>query len=331
MPRIIASPRNHGMTMLALQRTPGGLELRDIELPVRGKGEALVRVRMAGICNTDLEIARGYLGFFGTLGHEFVGEVVDADTASWVGARVAGEINLSCGRCEYCTRGLGRHCPTRTVLGIAGKAGCFAEYVTLPERNLHRISERIPDPLACFVEPVAACHEVLEQVRIASRDRVLVLGDGKLGQLLAMVLADRGFVPMLAGRHEAKLARARARGIATAEPAALERKAFDIVIEATGSPSGMQRAIELVRPRGTLVLKSTYHGQLSLDAAPLVIDEITLVGSRCGPFQPAIASLASGELPAESLIDAVFPLAEASAAFEFAAVKNTLKVLFRML
>jgi threonine dehydrogenase-like Zn-dependent dehydrogenase len=267
---------------------------------------------------------------FGTLGHEFVGEVVEAETKGWVGSRVAGEINLSCGQCRYCSRGLGRHCPTRTVLGIAGKDGAFAEYVTLPERNLHRVPDRVADPLACFIEPVAACFEVLEQVRISPRDSIAVLGDGKLGQLLAMVLADQGFAPTLAGKHADKLARASARGIATTSPDALERKSFDVVIEATGSPSGMQRAIELVRPRGTLVLKSTYHGQLSLDAAPLVIDEITLVGSRCGPFQPAIASLASGDLPAESLIDAIFSLTEASAAFERAGSQNTLKVLLRM-
>jgi alcohol dehydrogenase len=318
-------------SMLALQRTAAGIEMREVERPVRGAGEALVRVRMAGICSTDLEIARGYMNFFGTLGHEFVGEVIEAETKGLVGARVAGEINLSCGGCEFCSRGLGRHCPTRTVLGIAGKDGCFSEYVTLPERNLHRVPERVSDSLACFIEPVAACFEVLEQVRISPRDRIVVLGDGKLGQLLAMVLVDQGFAPTLVGKHPEKLARASARGIATAPPEELEPKSCGVVIEATGSASGMQRAIELVRPRGTLVLKSTYHGQLSLDASPLVIDEITLVGSRCGPFQPAIASLSSGDLPAESLVDAIFSLAEASAAFEKAGLQNTLKVQLRML
>lgn len=317
-------------TMIALQRTELGIELREVERPVRDPAEALIRVRMAGICNTDLEIARGYMNFLGTLGHELVGEVVEASTKNLIGARVAGEINLSCGHCEFCSRGLGRHCPTRTVLGILGKDGCFAEYVTLPERNLHRVPERVPDALATFIEPVAACFEVLEQIRISPRDRIVVLGDGKLGQLLAMVLVDQGFAPTLVGTHPEKLARASARGIATAAPAELERKSFGVVIEATGSASGMQHAIELVRPRGTLVLKSTYHGQVSFDAAPLVIDEITLVGSRCGPFQPAIASLASGDLPAESLVDAIYSLAEASAAFEKAAAKNTLKVQLRM-
>ena len=316
--------------MLALQNTPEGVQLRDIEPPVRGPGEALVRVRTAGICSTDLEIARGYLGFQGTLGHEFVGEVVEAETKAWIGERVAGEINLHCGDCNYCMRGLGRHCPTRTVLGIVGKSGCFAEYVTLPERNLHRVPDRVSDSLACFVEPVAACHEILEQVRVVARDRVVVLGDGKLGQLISMVLVDQGITPVIAGKHARKLELARARGLLTAELGTLPSKEFDVVIEATGSPTGMQRAVELVRPRGTLVLKSTYHGQLSLDAAPLVIDEITLVGSRCGPFQPAIASLASGGVPAETLIDAVLPLRDAPAAFERAATPGTLKVHLQM-
>lgn len=316
--------------MLALQHTDAGVQLLEVEKPVRAAGEALIRVRTAGICSTDLEIARGYLGFHGTLGHEFVGEVVEAETRAWVGSRVAGEINLSCGTCEFCSLDMGRHCPTRSVLGIVGKAGCFAEYVTLPERNLHRIPDAVPDALACFVEPLAACHEVLEQVRIDARERVAVLGDGKLGQLIAMVLAETGGRPVLAGRHARKLALARAAGLETASVAELPNKSFHVVIEATGSPSGMQRAIELVRPRGTLVLKSTYHGQLSLDAAPLVIDEITLVGSRCGPFQPAIASLASGRLPVQSLVDAVYPLSEATAAFARAATPGTLKVQLRI-
>jgi threonine dehydrogenase-like Zn-dependent dehydrogenase len=247
-----------------------------------------------------------------------------------LGARVAGEINLSCGSCIYCTRGLGRHCPSRSVLGIVNKAGCFAEYVTLPERNLHRVPGEIPDRHACFVEPVAACHEVLEQVPIGPRDRVLVLGDGKLGQLLTLLLLDQGLTVTLAGNHDRKLALARAAGAQTAAPAELERKSFDVVIEATGSPSGMQRALDLVRPRGTLVLKSTYHGPLTFDAAPLVIDEITLVGSRCGPFAPAIASLAAGGLPVEQLIDQTFQLDQAPEAFKRAATPGTLKILLHM-
>ncbi|HKU43083.1 MAG TPA: alcohol dehydrogenase catalytic domain-containing protein [Polyangiales bacterium] len=316
--------------MLALQRTAAGIELREIERPQRAPGEALVRVRMAGICSTDLEIARGYMGYFGTLGHELVGEVIEADDARWLGARVAGEINLACGHCDYCTRGLGRHCPTRSVLGILNKPGCFAEYVTLPERNLHRVPDHVPDAAACFIEQVAACWEVLEQVRIGPRDRVLVLGDGKLGQLLALTLLEQRFTVTLAGKHARKLELARSAGAETAAPAELAAKSFDVVIEATGSPSGMQRAVELVRPRGTLVLKSTYHGPLTLDAAPIVIDEITLVGSRCGPFAPAIASLAAGRLPVSQLIDATYPLARGADAFERAQTAGALKILLRM-
>jgi threonine dehydrogenase-like Zn-dependent dehydrogenase len=314
----------------ALRFSSAGLSLEQLDPPRRGAGEALVRVRCAGICSTDLEIARGYMGFAGTLGHEFVGVVEEADDPAWLGARVAGEINLSCGQCRMCQRGLGRHCPTRSVLGILGKDGCFAEYLTLPERNLHRVPDRISDRLACFVEPVAACYEILEQVRIAPDDAIVVLGDGKLGQLIARVLAERGLTPILAGRHDHKLALARARGVQAERPEALTAKAFDVVIEATGSPGGMQRAIELVRPRGTLVLKSTYHGPLTLDAAPLVIDEITLVGSRCGPFEPAIATLAAGRLPTGDLVDATFPLTEGIAAFERAATAGVLKVLIEV-
>jgi threonine dehydrogenase-like Zn-dependent dehydrogenase len=314
----------------ALRQTATGPALHELDPPRRAAGEALVRVRTAGICSTDLELARGYMAFSGTLGHEFVGEVVESDHPAWHGVRVAGEINLSCGRCRTCERGLGRHCPARSVLGILGKDGCFAEYLTLPERNLHRIPAHVPDRLACFVEPIAACHEILAQVRIAPADRVVVLGDGKLGQLIAAVLSAQGLSPILAGKHERKLELARARGTQAEAPERLPAKDFDVVIEATGSPSGMQRAIELVRPRGTLVLKSTYHGELRLDAAPLVIDEISLIGSRCGPFQPAIETIARGFTAPDSLIDAVFPLKEAEAAFAHAAAPGVLKVLLEM-
>ncbi|HEX4353608.1 MAG TPA: alcohol dehydrogenase catalytic domain-containing protein, partial [Polyangiales bacterium] len=269
--------------MLALCRTESRLALEQRDAPSRRAGDALVRVRMAGICSTDLEIARGYMNFRGVLGHEFVGEVIEADDASWIGARVAGEINLACGACAMCQRDLPRHCSKRTVLGILGKDGAFAEYLTLPIVNLHRVPIGVPDRTAVFVEPVAACYEILEQLRVAPSDRVAVLGDGKLGQLIAAVLASRGAAPTLVGKHARKLALARVRGLGTAKPNELDDKTFDIVVEATGSPAGMQRAIALVRPRGTVVLKSTYHGNLSFDAAPLVIDEITVIGSRCGP------------------------------------------------
>jgi threonine dehydrogenase-like Zn-dependent dehydrogenase len=316
--------------MLALCRTESAVTLQQVAVPERGPGEALVRVRMAGICSTDLEIARGYMGFRGVLGHEFVGEVQAADDAQLIGTRVAGEINLACGHCPICKRGLGRHCPQRTVLGILGKDGCFAEYLTLPVQNLHPVPASLSDRTACFVEPVAACYEITEQLYVAPHDRIAVLGDGKLGQLIASVLAEQGATPTLICKHARKRQLAEARGLQTATLSELEAKSFDVVVEATGSPEGMQRAIELVRPRGSIVLKSTYHGVLSFDAAPLVIDELTVIGSRCGPFAPALAGLASRSLSPDSLIDSVYPLVDAEQALQKAAEPGVLKVLLQM-
>jgi threonine dehydrogenase-like Zn-dependent dehydrogenase len=316
--------------MLALRRSATGIALEQRDVPLRRNGEALLRVRMAGICNTDLELARGYMDFDGVLGHEFVADVVECDHAAWRGTRVAGEINLACGACPQCSAGLGRHCLQRSVLGIQGKDGAFAEYITLPLENLHRVPDGVTDQAACFIEPIAACYEITEQIQLAKYARVAVLGDGKLGLLVAMVLAERGAAPVLVGKHERKLALARQRGIDTAELASLPRKTFDLVVEATGSASGMQQAIGLLAPRGTLILKSTYHGLLSLDAAPLVIDEITLIGSRCGPFAPAIAALAHAALAPQALVDAVFPLADAEHALAKAAEPGVLKVILQM-
>ena len=316
--------------MKALCRTESAVKLAAVEPPAPGADEALIQIRLAGICSTDLEIARGYMAFRGVLGHEFVGVVAEACDATWRGARVVGEINLNCGSCGMCERGLGRHCPNRSVLGIAGKDGCFAEYVTLPLANLHRVPNQLSDRAACFTEPIAACFEIFEQLPIERTDRVAVLGDGKLGLLAALVLATRGIDPILAGKHERKLALAQARGLRTATPDQLDAKAFDFVIEATGSPSGMQRAVELVRPRGTVVLKSTYHGALSLDAAPIVIDEISVVGSRCGPFPPALDALAARHIDPQPLIDAEFELADAERALERAGQPGVLKVLLQV-
>lgn len=316
--------------MLALCRLSDSISLREVANPRPAQDEALIRVHLAGVCNTDLEIARGYMGFHGVLGHEFVGVVEECADPSWLGARVAGEINLACQRCSMCLRGLSRHCPSRTVLGILGKDGAFAEYVSLPIHNLHRVPDTLSDRAACFTEPIAACFEILEQVRVQPEDQVVVLGDGKLGMLAALVLQGQGLSPVLLGKHADKLARARQLGVKTAFAADLPRKSHDVVIEATGSPAGMQLAIELVRPRGTLVLKSTYHGALSLDAAPLVIDEISLIGSRCGPFPPALAQLAARALDPEPLVDAVYPLREAPRALEHAAERGVLKVLLSM-
>lgn len=308
----------------------GVLALCDRPQPTPNAGEALVRVAMAGICNTDLELTRGYMSFSGVLGHELYGVVESAPDARLVGRRVAGEINLACGACALCAQGLGRHCPKRSVLGILGKDGCFAEYVTLPVANLQLVPDRIPDELACFIEPTAAACEILEQVQVRARDRVAVLGDGKLGLLCAQLLLTTSCKLTLIGKHDKKLALARARGIETRAADGVEPRSFDIVIEATGSPEGMALATSLVRPRGTIVLKSTYHGTLSIDLAPFVIDELTIVGSRCGPFAPAIAALASGEIDPRPMIDAVVPLSNAAEAIETAAKPGVLKVLLDM-
>jgi threonine dehydrogenase-like Zn-dependent dehydrogenase len=314
----------------ALQLERGSVALRDARVPEPGPDEALVRISLAGICSTDLEIAKGYMGFAGVLGHELCGVVEACADRAWVGRRVAGEINLACGRCPTCARGLARHCPTRTVLGILGKDGCFAEHVTLPIANLHALPDALDDVRACFVEPTAAAFEVLEQVPIRADDRVAVLGDGKLGLLTAQVLQTTGCALTLVGRHARKLELAAARGITTSAAADLPARSFDVVVEATGSADGMKLAVGLLRPRGTLVLKSTYHGMLTLDAAPIVIDELTLVGSRCGPFERAIPALASGAIDPSPLVDAIMPLADGVAALERAAQPGVLKVLLDM-
>jgi threonine dehydrogenase-like Zn-dependent dehydrogenase len=315
--------------MLALSLDPT-LRVADRPPPTRKPGEVLIRVRMAGICNTDLEIVRGYMGFTGVLGHEFVGDVVEADDPAWLGARVNGEINLACGECEYCAEGLGRHCPTRTVLGILGKDGCFAEYMTLPVSNLCRVPPALSDESAVFTEPLAAAYEILEQVKVQGARRALVVGDGKLGLMCARVLVGTGPEVTLVGKHADKLALAAARGVTTCTQAQAPTGWFDLVVEATGSPDGLRYAIERTRPRGTLVLKSTFHGDTPLATAPLVIHEITLVGSRCGPFMPAHAALAGGIIDPSPMVHATFPLRDALGALERAGQPGVLKVLLDM-
>jgi threonine dehydrogenase-like Zn-dependent dehydrogenase len=316
--------------MKALYLDAGQLSVRDVAPPAPAADEALIRVAMAGICNTDLELSKGYMGFSGVLGHELCGVVEAAPDARLIGKRVAGEINLACRRCATCLRGLYRHCPARSVLGIAGKDGCFAEYVTLPVANLHVLPDALPDELACFVEPAAAAFELLDQVTPMPRDRVAVLGDGKLGLLAAQVMATTGCEVVLAGKHERKLERARAFGITTCPAHELAPKSFDIVVEATGSPEGLAQAVALTRPRGTLMLKSTYHGKVAFDAAPVVIDEISIVGSRCGPFPVAIDGLVSRAIDVSGLVDAVLPLEQAVTALRRAAEPGVLKVLLDM-
>jgi threonine dehydrogenase-like Zn-dependent dehydrogenase len=296
---------------------------RDVADPSPGRGEALVRVRLAGICRTDLEITRGYLGFRGTPGHEWVGEVVAADDDVWLGARVVGEINLACGVCSACLAGLGRHCPTRRVLGIVGADGAFADLIAVPVANLHRVPDEIDDRDAVFAEPLAAAFEILDQVPALAGARAVVLGDGKLGLLVAQVLATAGADVVLAGRHPEKMARASRLGIRTGAPT----PGAEVVVDATGAPSGLADALALVRPRGTVVMKTTVATSHRIDLAPAVINEVTIVGSRCGRFPPALAALGSRSVAVAPLVDAVYPLDDAVAAFAHAARPPTLKVL----
>ena len=313
--------------MKALYLKQNQLTVQSLPRPELQAQQALIRVRMAGICNTDLELVKGYMGFEGVPGHEFVGVVEEAPDASWVQKRVCGEINFGCGACEACRQGLSRHCPNRTVLGILNQNGAFAEYVAVPVENLHAVPETLPDEAAVFVEPVAAALEILEQVQIEPAQRVAVVGDGKLGLLIAQVLRLTGCELSLVGKHRRKLALAESWGISTHLADALPEVRHDLVVEASGSPSGFETALRLLRPRGTLVLKSTYHGRLDLDAAPIVIDEIQIVGSRCGPFAPAVRLLAQGLVQVEPLVEQVYPFDQVLKAFEHAAQPETLKVL----
>lgn len=295
-------------------------------------GETLVRVRLAGICNTDLELVRGYMAFQGVLGHEFVGDVLQGPDPAWIGRRVVGDINAACygAGCQACRAGRHTHCPNRTTLGIAGRDGAFADYLTLPQANLYAVPEALPDEMAIFTEPLAAACEILEQVKLLPTDRVAVLGDGKLGLLTAAVLRLTGCDLTLHGRHADKLAIAAGWGVRVrlaGEPP--PSQSVDVAVECTGSPAGFAEARRLLRPGGTLVLKSTYHGQLAVDMSSLVVDEIVLVGSRCGPFAPALRLLAAGLVDPRPLISAVFPLAEAGAAFARAAAPGVLKVLLK--
>ncbi|GAB4387436.1 MAG: alcohol dehydrogenase catalytic domain-containing protein [Thermodesulfovibrionales bacterium] len=297
--------------------------------PVPGRGEALVRVAVAGICNTDMEITRGYMGFRGVIGHEFAGVVERAEgRPDLEGKRVTGEINIPCGACRLCASGMGNHCPSRAVLGIAGKDGAMAEYLTLPAGNLHLVPEGLSDEEAVFTEPLAAAFEIAGQVHVGPSQRVLVLGDGKLGLLSAMALSLTGADVTLAGRHREKLAVAGRRGVRTALAVEMEGKRdYDLVVEATGSAEGFGAALAFVRPRGTIALKSTVHRGAEMNLTPVVVDEITVVGSRCGPFAPALRALAGGLVDVKPLVTAVYPFERAGQAFERAREKGSLKVL----
>jgi 2-desacetyl-2-hydroxyethyl bacteriochlorophyllide A dehydrogenase len=313
-------------TMRAIVIDNGVSLRRDYPEPAATPGECIVRVRMAGICGTDLELARGYMGFRGVPGHEFVGEIVDAANSSMRGRRVVGEINAACGACDACTNGLARHCPNRTVLGILGRDGAFAEYLRLPERNLIALPDSIGDELAVFVEPLAAAYEIFEQTKIPHNHRVLVLGDGRLGAMVAMTLKAEGYDVVIGGHHPEK---AETVGLVIEHEKDL-RDRYDVVIDCTGSSAGFARALELVRPRGTLILKSTAATSADLNLAPVVINEITVLGSRCGRFAPALNAIASGKIDPRPLISATFPLDDGLHAFEEAAKPSTFKVLLKV-
>jgi threonine dehydrogenase-like Zn-dependent dehydrogenase len=314
--------------MIAVHLENGAVALRGVPRPRRPDGFALIRLLRGGICNTDLELRRGYYGFRGTPGHEFVGEVVEAGDPRLVGRRVVGEINLACGRCEWCARGIGRHCPHRTVLGIVKHPGAFREFLTLPERNLHAVPNEIPTDEAVFVEPTAAACEVLDQVKIPRGGTVAVLGDGKLGLLVAQVLAVHGARVHQFGHHKEKLRISERAGVSIEIAGRkLPRAAYDFVVEATGSPDGLAAAVAMARPRGTVVMKSTVHGLVPIDTAPAIVNEITLVGSRCGRFEPALKLLRSGKVRVAEMIADRRPLSAAPAAFDTAARPGMLKVL----
>ncbi len=300
----------------------------DLPIPSPAPGEALLQLRLAGICSTDLEMARGYYPFTGIPGHEFVAEVIAAPDPDFRGARVSGAINLSCGACPPCLAGNRSHCEQRRVLGIRDKDGCFGEYFTLPLENLHRIPADLPDEIAVFSEPLAAALEIQQQTPVHPGDRVLVVGAGRLGQLVAQTLALTGCDLSVAVRHERPRALLAARGIATLAERQIPARRFDLVVEASGSLAGFELARRAVRPRGVIVLKSTYAGDLQVNFSTVVVDEITLVGSRCGPFEPALRLLAARQVDPTPLIEARYPLAEGLAAFAHAARPGVLKVLF---
>jgi len=296
--------------------------------PPLSDGDSLLRVRQAGICSTDLEICRGYMGFRGVLGHEFVATVESSPNRQLIGKRVCGEINVVCGKCDLCLAGLSNHCRDRTVVGILNHGGAFADFLRLPAENLHVVPDSVDDDAAVFVEPLAAALQILKQVQLDARKWVTVLGDGKLGLLVAQVLRNTGAPVRVIGRHPAKLALCdkwsiRARGVADVAP----RRDQDIVIDCTGSAAGFELAMAMVRPRGTIVLKSTVAAGKPLNLAPLVIDEVTVIGSRCGPFREAIRALAAREVDVLSLIHRRMKLQQGLEAMEVAARAGILKVL----
>lgn len=312
------------------------LELKqNFEKPTPKENEALIKVKLVGICNTDYEITKGYMGYNGILGHEFVGvvEEINGEDKSLLGKRVVGEINLGCKNCDYCAKGLERHCPNRQTLGIFNKNGCFADYVTLPLSNLLEVSEKINNETAVFVEPLAAALEILEQLHIKPYEKVCVLGDGKLGLITALALNASNVDVTLVGKHQNKLDLAKEQNVKTVLLENLKQddnKSFDVVVEATGRVSGFETSLSLVKPRGVLVLKSTIATGKELNLAPIVIDEITVLGSRCGQFAPALRLMEKNVIDFSKLVSAKLSFDDAILGFEKNKEKNTIKILLEM-
>ncbi len=302
----------------------------DYPIPRPQHDEALIRVTHAGICNTDFEIIKGYMGFQGVLGHEFVGVVERCNEKHLVGKRVVGEINLGCGACSYCQNQMQSHCPNRSVLGILNKDGVFAEYITLPVRNLHLIPDSISDEEAVLVEPLAAAFEITHQVDIKPHDKVCVLGDGKLGILVGQVLSITGCNLVVVGNHKKKLSILQGRGIETKVRSTFKEREFDLVIDCTGSPSGVETALKIVRPGGRIIIKTTIAKREIVDLNRVVVNELTLIGSRCGPFPPAIKAIETGEVDLYPLISSRFPLEDGIKAFKYAFKKDALKVILKI-
>ena len=312
--------------MKALWLEENKISLRDEAQPKRSN-EALIKIRKAGICSTDLELVKGYYPYTGILGHEFVGEVVDAPDAAWIGQRVVGEINAVCGACEACLNGRPTHCENRTVLGIANRDGVFAEYTTLPLENLHRVPESVSDEMAVFTEPLAAALEIQQQIQLKPDDRVLLVGAGRLGQLIAQTLTLTGCDLQVVVRHAHPQSLLAARGIRFTTADAVQPRKWDVVVEATGSADGFNLARKAIRPRGTLVMKSTYKGDVNVNFSSIVVDEINIIGSRCGPFAPALRLLEKREVDPTVLIVDQYKMTDAVKAFDHAAQAGVLKIL----
>jgi threonine dehydrogenase-like Zn-dependent dehydrogenase len=289
---------------------------------------ALVKVHLAGICSTDLQILKGYMGFTGVPGHEFVGSVSEGPS-DWIGKRVVGEINFACGSCDYCRRDLGRHCPSRSVMGILNADGAFAEYLAVPAENLHAVPENISDEAAVFAEPLAAAFEILTQIQLDPGDEVLVLGDGKLGNLCAQVVRLTGAKVTALGKHADKLQLIKNAGVRTIDLSGWKPRVFDVVVEATGSASGFELALSAVRPRGTVILKSTIAGSHQLSLAPIVINEINVIGSRCGPFADALEALAAKRVSVTPLVEQIYSITDGVEALRQAGRTGARKILLR--